>query len=489
MCGGWSRHRRAVTVRNLSLLLLIGTMSALLPGCAKTEPPESARPRAQAAPHADAEGLRAGVRGANLIIILIDAARADHLSFNGYRRRTTPRIDELLGESVVFTEAYAPAPYTEASVASLLTSQFPDTHGAVGVGMPLPSEGVTLSEAMKRQGCVTAAFSANPFFSECFGFARGFDEFHEVFRSSDIGSDQQGSVPPDLMVSAAASWLRAHRDERFFAYLHFLQPHTPYNPPEPFRSMFSRGLSYQRHGVEFLKALYDGNLAYVDQAVGVLLDEIDTLGLGRNSVVVFLSDHGEAFLEHGRREHTTTVYQEMIHVPLAFRLPPGCAVSPRHCPEVLCLTDLMPTLLDLFGIAPPPTMQGRSRLALLAGGSEVEPCFAVVRSRGRDRTGGVARPKEVCYAVTGPRYKLIISDLGGSVELYDREADPRETKNIAAERPRLVAELRAQFEGWAGTQRGRPVVLSGGRVHTSGESLVRADKEVRRRLKALGYLK
>jgi len=464
-------------------IVLAALLAAALVGCGGREP--AARPArvvpVEAASSPAAQALRAGAEGANLIIILIDAARADHFSGFGYEWETTSCIDALFDESIVFEEAYATAPNTKASTASLFTSQHPDTHGAVGVFSGLPTECTNLAEAMKSRGYVTGAFSANPFLAECFGFARGFDEFFEVFREVDLVPNQEGRVPAERMVAAGVPWLREHADEQFFVYFHFLEPHAPYDPPPPFRFQFIRPPDY-------MMGLYDGNLGYVDDQVGELLEEIDRLGLTDHSVIVFLSDHGEAFGEHGRFGHTTTVYQEMIYVPLSFRFPPGCEASPQRRSEIISLADVMPTLLDLYGLDLPDTMQGKSRLGLLTGEPEGEPCYAVSRSRGDDATGGVQQPEQVSYALTGPRYTLLLGDEGRRVELYDREVDPGLQEDIAGENGDVVDELRQRFEGWADTQAGRPVVLPGGHVYAAEERTASPDEQTRRQLRALGYL-
>jgi len=469
-----------VTGRAALAGVVLAVLLVLPCGCGRkaVEPPPPPPPASSPA----VQQLRAGAEGANLIIIVIDAARADHFSSFGYEMETTPRLDAFFANNILFTEARAEAPNTKASISSLFTSQFPDTHGAVGVGMPLSEQGATLAEVLKSQGYLTAAFSGNPFLAECFGFARGFDEFDEVFRQADLEPNEGGGVTAELMLETAVPWLRDHADQRFFAYIHFFQPHAPYHPPAPFRFQFL-------HPPEWMLGLYDGNLAYVDDRVGQLLDEIDSLGLMDNSIVVFMADHGEAFGEHGFTAHGTTVYEEMIHVPLAFHLPAACEATPQRRGECIGPTDVMPTLLDLYGMEPPAGLQGRSRIRLLAGEEEPEPSFTVSRTRGTDDSGGVDQPEQVSYAIAGPQYTLILADEGRRVELYDRAADAGQQANIAADHPDIVDGLRQQFEAWAETQRGRPVVLSGGRVVTSGEPRMTVDDQVQRQLRSLGYIK
>jgi arylsulfatase A-like enzyme len=487
-----SRSVGAITVRGVALVVCLLTGAGALGGCASaTRPPKfrvaTAEDRSSSAA---AERLRAGAQNANLIIIMLDAARPDHYGFFGYERNTTPHEDKLLSSSVVFSEAYATASNTNTSTASLYTSQFPDTHGVVGVMTPLTEEAPTLSECMKGAGCRTAAFIANAAVSDCFGFARGFDEYNHVARQAKklapglaIG---KGRVDARLMLENAIPWFKEHEEERFFAFLHFLEPHDPYTPPLPYSEMFFDEPSAWRNRT---MTMYDGNLAYVDHMLGKMFGELDDTGLLDKSVIVLLADHGEAFGEHGHWAHESTVYQEMIRVPLAFHLPPECGAAAQVRSEVICLTDVMPTLLDLFGIEPPKTMQGRSRLALLAGESETEPGLAVSRARGNDKTGGRKRPFALSYALTVPGYTLILAEEGKRVELYDRQEDPTQQEDVAADRPDLLAELRLQFQEWVDTQRVTPVVLPGGRVYTSSTREVELDEVTRKQLEALGYLK
>ncbi len=337
-----------------------------------------------------AKRLRAGAAGANVIIILTDAAAARHFTSFGHRRDTTPNMGRFHEQSVLFTEAYSTAASTKPSVTSLFTGEFPDTHGTLSVVSRFTPDAATLSECLGKAGYVTAAITASPSVAASFGFDRGFKHFHEVFR--DAGLEAAGHEPRAtggqvvdgaLVLRSAVDWLKAHKDERLFAYLHFREPHAPYLPPGPFLERFAEGRA--RRGSE---PYYDANLAYVDSLIGKLLKELDAAGLLDKSVVILMADHGEAFGEHGRSGHSSTPYTEMAHIPLAFHLPTRSQAVPQRRSELFSTADIMPTLLDLLQIPPPATMQGRSRLALLAGEDETAPAFAVTRALGEDLTGG-----------------------------------------------------------------------------------------------------
>jgi arylsulfatase A-like enzyme len=433
--------------------------------------------------------LREGAAGANVIIILIDAASAKHFGVHGYHRDTTPNLDRFLTDSVLFEQAYTNASATKPPICSLFTGQFPDTHGNIDLDGSLPREAETLTEQLQRQGYATAAFSASPFVSKPFGLAQGFDHFTELSHRSarSPGQMARGSAAPNAeqLLEAAMPWFESHAEERLFAYLHFLEPHQLYNPPEPYLSKYDR----EETKASRETAAYDGNLAYVDDVVGQLLGHLDRLGLAENSIIVFLSDHGECLGEHDYYGHPDQVWQEIIHIPLGFRLPPACGVVPARRSNIVSIIDIMPTLLDLLGMELPAGMQGTSRLSQLLGEAGQEHGFAVTRSRKWDETDRGTRLEIVTYALSMPRHTLALGNLGQRVEVYDRDSDPGQLHDIAEERPQLRAELLGRFEEWAQTQRLRPVVLPGGDVSEGSSARVEMGDDVRRQLETLGYLK
>lgn len=456
-------------------------------GCGDGGP--AARESAPPGPSSSAvERLREGARSANVIIILLDAARADHFGFLGYQRDTTPNADALFAESIVFDHAYCQVPDTKASVTSLLTAQYPSTHRVWGMVKSLPPDTTTLGEALQRGGLRTACFSANPHLSPEFGLDRGFDDFQEIFLQARLSETATGgAVPAELVAGAAAEWFARRKEERFFAYLHFLEPHKPYAAPEPFLTKYRS--EAEETSAEDQVALYDGTLSYVDHVVGQLLAELRRLGLLDTSIVILMADHGEAFGEHGEFGHVTTAYEEAIHIPLAIRLPSACGAQPAVRSEIISVTDLMPTILDLLGIPIPASAQGASRIRLLAGETEPQPAIAISRSRGRDPTGGLRQPEQVIYAVTAPRYTLLIGDQGRRLELYDRDSDPGQKNNLIEKSPEVAADLHRRFEQWAEGQATRPVVLGGEEADAPDAPTAELSERTREHLKALGYLK
>ncbi|HSF18413.1 MAG TPA: sulfatase [Vicinamibacteria bacterium] len=367
--------------------------------------------------------------GYNIVVIVLDGANALRTGLYGHERDTTPVLDRLGRESVVFDVAVSQAVYTIASIGSLLTGQYPERHQIVTFADRLRDDVTTLPAIFTHAGLRTAAFAGNAVVSSAFGLDRGFEEFFPVTELEDYTGHG------DSVVRAFRGWLADHRDERYFAYVHFREPHFPYNPPPPFDTRFGPATAYpggmsdasvldelnreppSQEVKARVEALYEGNLAYVDGLVGELLECLD-----ERTVVVVTADHGEAIFEHGFLGHNTQLYEESIRVPLVIR---GPLLSPRRVPGVVELLDLTPTLLEVGGLGDHPAreaMQGRSLLPFVLGTEEQatsRPAFS--------RTLW-DKPR---YSVRNERYKLIWDSRTGRTELYDLAVDASETRNLA----------------------------------------------------------
>ncbi|HUG53543.1 MAG TPA: sulfatase, partial [Vicinamibacteria bacterium] len=278
-----------------------------------------------------ADALRDGLGAPNVLLVVLDAARADHFGCYGYGRATTPHIDRLAREGVVFERAFTPAVYTLGAMSSLWTSQYPDRHHAeVSFSARLPADRLTLAELLAAQGIHTAGFVANTVAGGLNGFDRGFAEFHEVWQEQATSSAAglARTVPP---------WLAAQRDRRFFAYVHFREPHQPFAPPAPYDTRFGPDAplsSRVRHDpvaqqdwikdvnqgrralapgeLDHLVRLYDGNLAFADEVVGTIRAALEAAGLLERTVVIVTADHGEALGERGERSHGVFAYETTL---------------------------------------------------------------------------------------------------------------------------------------------------------------------------------
>jgi arylsulfatase len=405
--------------------------------------------------NAKADALRRNLSGANVLFVILDAGRARSFGAYGYPRETTPAIDHLASEGITFERVYTPAVYTLGAMSSVWTSQYPDRHHSeVSFSARLPKDRLTLAELLSAQGVHTAGFVANAVAGTLFGFDRGFSEFDEVFRTHGSRGDVFRQVLPP--------WLKKNRDRRFFAYVHFREPHFPYDPQPPFDTRFgadapiskaarrdSRFFQDVNQGRrpfsederEHLVRLYDGNLAYADQEVGALLQSLEQEGLLEKTVVIVAADHGEELFEHGWIGHNVHVFEPSVRVPLVIRFPKGAGVpAGRREASLADLLDVAPTIADVFGVlgkgGSDREFQGRSLLPVAFGA----PGKPAVLSR-----SVWDRPR---YALRDERYKYLYDTRTGAESLYDLETDPGEARDVAAEEPLRSAYYRQALHAW-----------------------------------------
>jgi arylsulfatase A-like enzyme len=342
----------------------------------------------------------------NVLVVLIDALRADHLGCYGHSRDTSPIIDSLSRESVLFETAMSPASWTKPSIPSLFTGLYPIQHGVFTGNTQdsadritsdvLRDEHITLAEALREAGYATGAFVENVQISSFMGFDQGFDVYAE-----DLGDAQSIS-------NRFIKWLDSGIEGPFFGYVHYLDPHWPYVPPAPFDTMFSPpaqtsvdfnnvnwkylerqiqsgDVKLSPDDLEAMRSLYDGEIRYTDTALAGILEALRERGLYENTIFVLTADHGEEFMEHGRIGHGNTLYDEVLHIPLIIRAPRGRVPEgpPGTIADPVSLIDIMPTVLDLAGIEIPGDIAGRSLRPLMEGRSmEPVPIFGDHRPDG-----------------------------------------------------------------------------------------------------------
>ncbi len=428
-----------------------------------------------------ADPLRQALGSANVILVILDAARAAQFGAYGYARPTTPEIDRIAAEGVVFENATTPAVYTLGAMSSIWTSQHPDRHHSeVSFSAALPADRLTLAEVLSARGLRTGGFVANAVAGRKFGFDRGFARFREILHG--VAGDFVAVVPP---------WIEKN-NQRFFLYLHFREPHFPYDPPPPFDTRFgpegpiakrSRGESAfftdlnqgrRQAGsgeMEHLVRLYDGNLAYADQQLGLLRQAFEAAGVWDTSVVIVAADHGEGLGEHGWIGHNVQVYEESTHVPLIVRLPSAAGVAGRRVKGLVDLLDIAPTVADVLrareGGGQAGAFEGRSLLPMIAGA----PGKPAVLSR-----TVWDRPR---YALRDQDYKFLYDTRTGEEELFHLRADPGERKNLAAQQPVRGAFHRQTLHHWIASLTRPPGKASEQAILT---------REQCENMKALGYL-
>jgi arylsulfatase A-like enzyme len=378
-------------------------------------------------------GRAAGASPPNVLVYVVDCLRADHVGAYGYPRPTTPAIDRLARDSVLFEAAQACASWTKPAVGCLLTSLYPVFHGARTVDDALDPEVATLAEAFRAEGYATAAWIANPFVSApAFGLTRGFERVVQVLDKPEAVNINDLPADAGVITRRVTAWLEANARRRFFLYLHSLDLHAQYRRRPPFDRRF---LSRERRAGERQLDLYDNELAANDYEIGRLLDALARLRLYDRTIVVVTADHGEEFSEHGFTRHGHTLYQGLLHVPLIVKLPRS-EQRGRRVADTVSSIDLAPTLLAAAGLPRPSGFQGESLLA--AGGP---PTNRVVFAE-------QLSPKESLYAGRRGRFKHVLQFLPEPGEAsYDLAADPAETRELAEapEEARRVADEVLRF--------------------------------------------
>ena len=437
----------------------------------------------------------------NLLYIVVDTVRADHLGCYGHERNTSPRLDALANEGLRYAAPVSSAPWTWPATASLLTGLPPFTHRVIFAdSCYLPSAAHTIAEVLQDSGVTTYAISANPLICRPQNFDQGFEFFEEAFQAR-----------AGMLTDHFLSWLDDHESHRFFAYLHYFDPHYPYDPPGGFeyvdaarrepvpqsdharydamRKMKSgegvKGYLDHEDDADAIRELYDGEIRYFDEQFGRLLDDLQNRGVLDNTIVVVTSDHGEEFFDHGRVGHSIQLHDELLVVPLLLWYPPRIRAG---VVDAQVETEWLPaTLLDLMGARVPPDAGLVERLPLTPDVTSSEPAYSTTeRWRNPDEA---LRHRQV--SIRTKQWKLIVvpeareeSDDGDVREivepdlLFDLLEDPEETTNVADRYPDVVKKLRAELDEWIQSTNDRSLKSSD---EIAGESTIE-------KLRKLGYL-
>ena len=370
----------------------------------------------------------------NVVFILVDTLRADRLSLYGYERQTTPVIDDLAKHGIVFERVIAQSSWTKTSMASLWTGTYPAAHGVLRFDNAIPDEAVMPAEIFKEAGYRTVGIWRNGWVAPNFGFAQGFD----VYYTPKAGVDAQlqrhspgvasiGGTDEDVYL-AARDFLEHFGQEKFFLYLHLMDLHQYVfdDDADAFGPTYSDA--------------YDKALDWTDRVIGAVIEALDAADVLPRTVIAISSDHGEAFLEHGREGHAYDLYREVVEVPFVI-IPPLILDRGIRVAETVANVDVWPTLLDLVGLPPLPGVDGRSMLPLVLASAESAPdrvssdLTRPVISHLDRNWGGRAEPREWVSLTDGDVRLILQRDQLNSVEFYDLSSDPWEATNRSAESP------------------------------------------------------
>lgn len=398
----------------------------------------------------------------DVVFVLLDTVRLDHMGWGGCELDTSPRFDALAREGAAFSQTIAQAPWTKPAVATLMTSQVPGVHGATARRNAMGPRNRTLAEALAVAGYRTAAYSSNPNIIDLFGFEQGFQEF-----TAEVSSNAES------FLERAAVWMDDDSDQASFLYLHLNDAHYPYDPLPGYAGLFNHtgieahldgdtekdfrenlGAGFTQEQVESMRLSFAEEIRYLDDKVGAFLEEL--LAENDNLLVVICSDHGEEFLEHGDLGHGHSLHEELIRVPLQFSWSPALGerlgLKPGIHDEQVRQLDVLPTLLELTDIAWPEAgraMQGESLAPFLRGedhgGSRL--AFSETDYMGSPLSG----PAGPLRSLRTPKEKLILTDpwfepSAGRTWFYDLIGDPGEQRNLALEKPERLQDLWRQLQ-------------------------------------------
>jgi len=408
----------------------------------------------------------------NILLFTIDACRPDHFGCYGYNRNTTPNIDRLAGDGVLFTHAFSQSAWTTPGMISIFTSLYPPTHGVDAKDRTLKDDVLTLTKVLKKNGYAAPVL---PKFVDIPNY------WHLGFEVVDK-EQFQAEEGEDLL-----KLLEAYKGQRFFIWYHYHGLHLPYNPQNPYDKIFQEdifsGISADTEAVSVVKkksviknnsvnfnstdrkgiiALYDGQVRQLDDYIGQLTEKMKKWGILDNTVIIVTSDHGEELFEHGFIGHASTslnakLYDEIIHIPLIIWWPKK--IKHRVVDELVQQIDVMPTILDMLGLPIPEGVQGYSLLPSIQGNpaNNLRPVFCETILGGYQSTKEMEDIKLRC--VRTKEWKLIYTNtltsnvsIGGldegKYELYNFSSDPKEERNIFENHPEVAKELKKKLFQW-----------------------------------------
>jgi arylsulfatase A-like enzyme len=474
----------------------------------------------------------------NVLWIVMDTVRADHLSCYGYKHVTSPAIDNIAQEGLIFEKALAAAPWTLPSHASMFTGMYPRTHQTTNSHQYLSSSFTTIAELLRSHGYMTAGFSNNPWVSKSSNLNQGFDLFFEGFASAgdnkqwqrlllvrlitrtfgvqrnDAGSQLQNWCSARQTNEQISRWLNTTWDQKtpFFMFINYMEAHLPYRAPEQYVQPFlPENISYEtaskvnqnfikyyaglatmdKTDFAMLTALYDGEIHYLDYYMSNLFNELRSLGILDKTIVIITSDHGENLGDNNKMAHAFSVDDRLLHVPLIIRYPkrvsPGERVS-----RVVQINQIFPTILDIIGI----TGEGNDTLQVASlfhqppsvespaahGFAELDTFFEGIQALiNMNRNCFVDKYARGYTTIRDQNFKYILAS-DGAEEIYKLDDDPSETKNVLNRYPDKAIKLRLKMDAFLNSFDVPDLTL------IDSEKARKADQQTLQGLRDLGYI-
>lgn len=447
-----------------------------------------------------------GEKRPNVILISIDSLRADHLHCYGYDRNTSPHIDQLAREGVLFVNTFSSSGWTLPAHVSMLTSLVVPTHGVVKPDKKIDRKVKTLAQALKEHGYTTAGFISAVFVHAIYGFDKGFDVYEDLSADPSIlekhpdsthvieaiFSDVEGITSPRI-TRRVTQWLHENRKKPFFLFLHYFDVHYDYMPPPPYDTMFDPGYTgtisaknyYYNDAVnpnmspadlKHIIALYDGEIRFVDEHIGLLLERLKESHLDKNTIIIVTADHGEEFFEHGGKDHRT-LYDEVLRIPLIIKWP-GHIPEGKRVNSLAGIIDIMPTVLDLACGDTTGTMMGKSLRNQIFGdgNSSSPPLLGELVCLHNDSH---------LFSLRTDKAKIIFDSTYDKTYIYDLANDPGETEDLGQniKAVSLKEDLERQLQSAM-----KNAVDKKKEWHIKEGSLEKLSKAQEKNLKSLGYI-
>lgn len=420
------------------------------------------------------QSVRERQRHHNVLIFLLDATNPTHLGCYGYSKPTSPVIDSIAAEGVIFDNAIAQAVSTLPSTGSLMTGLYPEAHGVLGKRSVLPDTYKTMAEFFREAGFRTALFSANPNASPISGYHQGFEEIWSLREGRPISADE--------FIEPFERWIQQVRHHRFFGYLHIREPHWPYRPPRQFMDRFHQNPAFDLRDLNpfvippveeqaRIRAAYDANLAFADAQLGTMLGLLRSMDLFDNTIIVILADHGEAFWQHGKQGHNHQVTEDTARIPLIIRFPGEHDWQGKREPYVVGSIDLLPTFADIFSF---------SSKELSYNGQSLLP-FMVSQKVPTGRYRLTQTSSQSLYGIRSDEFKYIYHAQGrrSEDEFFHLVSDPNERVNAIQEYPISSAYYRTEL---------KKTLKQLERFRSASKQNAVIDRETEEELQALGYV-
>ncbi len=433
----------------------------------------------------------------NVILITIDTLRSDHLGCYGYKRDTSPNIDKLAKEGILFTQAISQSSWTIPSISSLITSAYPHVHKFADLNVYLDPFYPDLSFLFKKEKYYTGFIRSNGLLVNLSGIFNFFDEL----------SKNEFELKADEVTRMSTGFLKKNKNKRFFLWLHYFDPHGPYKPPAPYDRKYINDALYKQHNcipisdikkpgyfdkyfdpgripqyvaednitdMEYYIAQYDGEINFVDKQIGILLNVIKKLGLDKRTLIILTADHGEYLGEHNVYFSHTLLYDEVIRIPLIIKcdnmLPAG-----KIFDKQVGLIDIIPTIFGFLGIKTDIKMEGINLIPFILKKDLPFPREAIFS----ELFVGAENPSTVkAICLRTKKWKLIYHLIAKDYRMYNLESDSKELNNIAKKEKRQFIFLKTELDNW----------MNNMRVSQIKTAIKPLDEKTKEKLRSLGYL-